>query len=333
MKRPALADLHLGGGRGFLALVFALAQAQRHHQRHRCRLFIGHEHIDHAMRQRLELADGLAELLARFGIFRGRIEQHLHRAASLGAMGGDGFVGHLLDQRKTVIDGSDGIGGRNFDILERDFRGAQAIDGRIIARGDAFGFFIDEENRNALVVALATRGARSDDQCVRHRRAEHDGLCAVQHITGALFLRARQNVGEIVASLPLGEGERHQRFAARDFGEPFFLLRIAAAIVDKAAADHDRLREGLDDEGFAEFLHHNHRIDRPAAEPAIGFGQGCCHQSQFGEGLPVLRIPARIRARDFLERLEIIMVSQKFGDRIAQQRLFFGEGEIHCYLP
>ena len=85
------------------------------------------------MLQHLELADRHAELLAGLGIFDRRIEQHLHGAAGLGGVGGDGFVGDLLDERQAVVRLADQIGGRDLDILEGDLASAQAVNGGVVA--------------------------------------------------------------------------------------------------------------------------------------------------------------------------------------------------------
>ena len=76
-------------------------------------------------------------------------------AAGFGADRGDGLVDHLLDQRQAVVGLADQAGGRHLDVLERDLRGAQAVDGRIVARRDALGLLVDEEDADALRVALA----------------------------------------------------------------------------------------------------------------------------------------------------------------------------------
>ena len=65
-RTPGLADLHLGSRRRLGAFAIAFAKFQGHHQGHRHRLFVIDEHVDHAMLQRLELADRHAELLAGF---------------------------------------------------------------------------------------------------------------------------------------------------------------------------------------------------------------------------------------------------------------------------
>ena len=106
-EAAGLADLHLGRRGRLLALDIALVELERDHQRDRGRLLVVHEHVDHAVLQHLELADRHAELLARLGVFDRGVEQHLHRADRFGGMGGDGFVGHLLDQAKPVIGRAD----------------------------------------------------------------------------------------------------------------------------------------------------------------------------------------------------------------------------------
>ena len=91
------------------------------------------------MLQDLEVGDGLAELLALLGVGDGRLVEDLEAADGFGAERGDGVVDDLLDQRQAAIDLADHGVGADGDVLEIDFRRAQAIDGGIVARGDALG--------------------------------------------------------------------------------------------------------------------------------------------------------------------------------------------------
>src|SRR5262249_17973298 len=84
-KAPRLADLRLRGRSGTRALGIAFAESERDHQRDGNGLLVVHEHVDHPMLQRLELADRYAELLAVLGIFDSRVHKNFHGAAGLGA--------------------------------------------------------------------------------------------------------------------------------------------------------------------------------------------------------------------------------------------------------
>ena len=317
-----LADLHFRGGGGLLALDFTLTQLQRHHVGDRGGLFGVHEHVDHAVLQHLEFADRHAELLAGLGIFDRGVHQHAHRANGFGCMRRDGFVRHLLDELEAVIGRADECGWR---ILEGDFGGVQTVDGRIIARGDAFGLLVHDEDADALGIALAARGARGDDQGIGPWRAQHDGLLAADRVAAAIFLGRRREVRKIVAALRFGEGESDDGFARRDLVQPFLLLRVCAAVLEEAAADHNGRHIGLHHQRLAELFHQNHDVDRSAAKAAIGFRQRRRHQAQLRELLPVLDAVARLAARDLLEMLEGVVVGQIFLDRIAQERLLLGE--------
>ena len=64
--------------------------------------------------------------------------------------------------------------------------------------------------------------------------------------------------------------------AADQFGP----LLLAGAVLQERAAEHDGLKVGLERQRPAELLHHDHRLDRAAAEAAVVFGEGRAEQAQ-----------------------------------------------------
>ena len=78
---------------------------------------------------------------------------------------------------------------------------------------------VDQEQRNAVALALAAAGARGDEQMRRPRRGIDHRLVAVEHIARAVLLRGGAQIGEIVAPLRFGIGKGDDRLARDDFAE------------------------------------------------------------------------------------------------------------------
>jgi len=76
----------------------------------------------------------------------------------------------------------------------------------------------------------------------RERRADDDGLVAVEDEAGAVFLRRGGNIVEIEAGFRFGIGEGENRLAADEAGDVFFLLRCRSAMAQEVAADDDGLQ-------------------------------------------------------------------------------------------
>src|SRR5690606_11635805 len=152
----------------------------------------------------------------RLAIFDSGLVQLAHAADSFGRERGDGLIRHLLDEGQALAFRADQGIGADLDVLESDFRSAAAIDGRIVARRNAGRGFVDDEDRDAVTVALTARGARGDDELLRPGRAEHNSLVAIDRVARAVLLRGRHEVGKIVAALRFGIGESPDSRAVND---------------------------------------------------------------------------------------------------------------------
>ena len=137
--------------------AFGAVELQRRHQGDGDGLFDFHEHVDEAVLEHLEVADRLAELLALLGVIERRGVEHAGQAAGFGADGGGGFIDDLFDERQGAAGGADDMFGADRDIFEIDFRGGRAIDGRVIAAGDALQVRRDQQQRHAALVTLTRR--------------------------------------------------------------------------------------------------------------------------------------------------------------------------------
>ena len=99
-------------------------------KRGRARLLEGDGHVGRAVLQRLEVADGLAELSPGAKVLGRHLEQALHRADRLGAMRRQTAIDRALELRKPFVQWADERGRRDVDVLQFDLGGAQAVDRR-----------------------------------------------------------------------------------------------------------------------------------------------------------------------------------------------------------
>ena len=74
---------------------------------------------------------------------------------------------------------------------------------------------------------------------------------------------------------------------------------------------------------------HQHRLDRSAAEAAIGLGKGQAQDAELGILRPQVARPAIGGLHVFLAVLEAVLRGQQLAQAVLQQPLVFGEIEIH----
>ena len=85
----------------------------------------------------------------------------------------------------------------------------------------------------------------------------------------------------------------------------------------------------LQHQAAAERLHHDHCLDRPAAEAAMRFRERQAEQTEFGVLLPDGAAPAVGFGHVFLALLELVLIGDQPIDAVLQQSLFVGEIEVH----
>ena len=124
-------------------------------------------------------------------------------------------------------------------------------------------------------------------------------------------------------------GEAQAQIAGRDradeFGPPLGTRRVP----QQRAAQNHGLKIGLERQRLAEFLHHDHRFDRAAAEAAVFLRERRAEQAHLGVFAPEL-VAETVRARLIgLAVLEAVTGLHQPRDIVAQQFLFAAEVEIH----
>ena len=89
-------------------------------------------------------------------------------------------------------------------------------------------------------------------------------------------------------------------------------MRLAAAEPQQAAAEHDGREIRLQRQRAAERLHHDHGLDRPAAEAAVLLARTAAEQAELGILLPQRAAPAVGLLRcNVLRALEVVVVGEQ----------------------
>ena len=155
------ADIRLGCGDGAPAFVhIGAAGAHRRQIGHGLGLLGMDHHVHGAVLQRLEAADGLAELLPRLEIIERCGVERLHQADTLGAQRRKAKVANLFDQRVAGAAIAKQRLGAGAYALEGNFRGAQSVYGAVIAHADARLPAMDDEQADARRITHAAFRAR-----------------------------------------------------------------------------------------------------------------------------------------------------------------------------
>ena len=161
---------------------------------------------------------------------------------------------------------------------------------------------------------------------------DSEAFLAGEHVTRAVLLCRGRDIGEIVARLALGMREGEQCFTGRDLRQHIALHRVACAAPQEAAAEHDRREIRLERERTAESLHHDHGLDRTAADAAVLLGEGERGEAEIDVLPPHVAAPAVGLRHVFLARLEFVALRAQPLDRVFQQPLLFGKFEVHSYV-
>ena len=149
--------------------------------RHRLRLLVLDRHVDHPVLQRLERADRHAELLARLQVLERRVVGGLDRADRFGADQRGGEVDDFLDQRQRASAAPISASRRDADARRSATSAARVPSSVRSARErDARRVALDEEQADAVGIAVAARGARRHDQQVGAGAVRDRALLAVE---------------------------------------------------------------------------------------------------------------------------------------------------------
>ena len=214
-----------------------------------------------------------------------------------------------------------------------DLGGAAAVLGRIGSAGHSRRVGVDEEQSDPVTVAPPAGDPGGHDQRIRAISIGHESLLAVENISGAILFRRQPDVVQIKSGLPFGVGEAEAQIACGDPADEFAALFRGRGMLDERAAGDDRLEIGLERQRLAEFLHHDHRLDRAAAEAAVLLRERRAKQTHVGVFPPKRLAKADRRRLVGFARLEPIPILHQARDIVAQHLLLAAQFEIHDQSP
>ncbi|MCY1495157.1 hypothetical protein D9M68_290500 [compost metagenome] len=293
---------------------------------HRTRQLQLGRHVGHAVLQRLEGADRHAELLAHLQVLGGDLDGLFHRPDQLGAQR-HGAAGQAGAQCAEPLAGfAEQRVGADPDTLEGQLLDPAAVMQRQRLTGQPGAVGVDQQQAD-------TRRAfdsRRDDERLGARRAQHQGLAAVQRKAVGIALRAQRHALRVAprGGFAVGQGD-----PAGTVGQ----LRQQALLLRRRAAGHQRLRRqhraaevGFEHQPAAQLLADDRAVHQRAFEAAVGLGQRGHQPAVLGEQVPVLcaAIAATLQQRG--ARLEAVGLVDVAAHAVLQQFLLGRQFEIHA---
>ncbi|MNE14333.1 hypothetical protein D3C80_1072090 [compost metagenome] len=300
--------------------------AAQHHQAGR--LQIG-RHVRQLELGVLELADGLAELLAGRDVVLRRLQRQTGPAQRAGGDVQAPAVqaGHGVFEARAFL--AHQIGDRHAAVVEADHGGRLGVPAHLLligAEGKAGRSRLDHQGRNALRPLAA--GADHDDIDVRRPCARDEGLGAVQHIVVAVAhrrrpqrrrVRTRARLGQAVAGDLLHPDQRRHETRPQ--------------LVRAEAVDHPRRHVVDRDEGrrrhvaARQLLEDQRRLDPAQAHAAVFLARIDAGEAHLGGGLQHID-------REMLVLVPAGRVRRQFGlgegaGGVLNGALVVGEGEVH----
>ena len=219
---------------------------------------------------------------------------------------------------------------RDADIGEANLRRPLPVLGRIAAPAHARSVGVDKEEDDPVTIAALAAYARRDDELIGAVALADERFFSVQHESAAAVLdRAQGHIVEIEARLFLHMREAQPELARRDRADQLGALLVACAVLQQGAAQDDGLKVGLERQRLAELLHHDHGLDRAAAEAAVSFSKGRAEQAHLGVVAPQGFAPTVRACLIGLASLEPVPVLHQPRDIIAQKLLFGVELKVH----
>ena len=156
---------------------------------------------------------------------------------------------------------------------------------RIAAPRHAVRLGVDQKQADAVAVGLLAGDARARrSACRRSRRAARGSSRRRARNRRRLSWRAwsrrrRDRSAPAVSAC----AKASCQLAGRDLRQELALLRIAAAVAQEAAAQHDSGEIRLEHKRAAERFHDDHGLDRAAADAAVLFGKRHAEQAKLGD--------------------------------------------------
>ncbi|MNP09866.1 hypothetical protein D3C76_1019870 [compost metagenome] len=321
---------NLGGGKDAAALVAVRGIGDAGSEdRHGRGLIQLDAHVDHAVLQGLELADHLAELLARLQVVEGQGAGRFHAANRFGALCGDRPALLVTQGRQGLAFWAEQVGGADEYVIQIQLASLAPILGRIAAALHADGRRIEQKQADAGFVTRCATGARADQDQPGALSTDQHGLAAAEFPAAAHRLGTGLHVVQLVVAGRLVDGDSQLQLRAGDLRQQIVLLRLAAQLRQQTAGIDHRVQVGLQAQATAQLGHDQHGFNATAAEAAVLLGERYGGQAQLTELLPEGGAEARFALAKLLALLEAIGVAHQARRGVLQHLLLFGKIEVH----
>ena len=227
-----------------------------------------HAHVGEHELQALELADGLAELLALLDVAQRVVQRALRDADRLGADGDAGVVEGAQRDLQALALGAHEPVGRDARVGEVQLAGRAALDAELalgLAEVEALVALLDDERRDVAAALAVGVGNREHGVELRLAGVGDPRLLAVEEVVVAVLGRPGAHGGGVRTGLALGQAVGEHRLAARHGRQVLALDLLAAPEDDRHRAE---LVDGRDERGRA--AHPRDLLDDDAGRERVG---------------------------------------------------------------
>ena len=189
------------------------------------------------------------------------------------------------------------------------------VDGRLLE--------IDQHQRDSAIALPA--GVGQHDGEGRGLAVGHRQLLAVEPAAA----EGRADAARLGRLRAFGDGERADRLAGRQLGQPLLLLRVRARELQRLGGQHDRRVERHRCRGASHFLRDDAKLERRQPEPAVLFGNAGRRHAELDEALPDLVGMSFVAVQHATHDLGRALVGEELTDLLLEQLLVVGEIEVH----
>ena len=231
-----------------------------------------HEDAHRAVFERLERADGGAELFARLEVGERVVEHLTHAAQHLRAQTDRRQIDDRCENPQPVARGTEYGVAPDLDFVEMNQRRGAAVHTGLRRRGQAGRIRGDEKQAQAVSVVRLARGPSRYDQQIRVSAVEHLDFFARQNPRLASPFGTRGDAVQVVAAARLLISDGNDLLARGNARQPRPFLSVVTSVCQQLAAEQDGREKRLRRQGTAHGFQHDGQVGQAHARAAIIFG-------------------------------------------------------------
>ena len=279
------------------------------------------KHQRRAMLQRLEGADGDAELFAVLEVLDGAFEGFRRRAQHFRAQAGAGAVQHRFEDGGAAVHRTQHRARR---VVQLDDRGVAAVHHDGTGAGHTGRIGRHEEQRDPAA------GARHHDQRVGDVPVQHERLPARQPVTRAVFRGTGRDRGGGVAGA-FFQCEREQMLTGDESGKVFGLLILRSRQRQEGRTEQRGAEKRRGGERAPRGFHHLRQAGDAEVRAAVVFRDQEAGPAEFGHVAPQRAREAVfvVVVPQFAQRRDGRFLAEEFQRGVAHHLGFGGKHECH----